>query len=176
MRSLIPEIPCDLKVVAAALKEKITPSRPYGLVVVAEGARIIMPPKAEAKVSALKASLSPLATGNEASEHVIRRSGRATETVARELQLLIAEETYPLVLGPWVRGGSPTAVDRQLGMAYGAGAMEALNAGKEGVMVAFNPPEIQFVALADAINKLRTVPADSIFMKIAASLGINFGK
>ena len=35
---LIPEIPCDLRKVAARLKEKMTPSRPYGLVVVAEGA------------------------------------------------------------------------------------------------------------------------------------------
>jgi 6-phosphofructokinase 1 len=172
---LIPEIPCDLKVVATTLREKIKPSRPYGLVVVAEGAQIIMPPKAEEKVSTLKASLSPLATGDNSS-HVIRRSGQAAELVARELQLLIAEETYPLVLGPWVRGGSPTAVDRQLGMAYGAGAIDALNAGKEGVMVAFNPPEIQFIPLTEAINKLRTVPADSIFMKTATSLGINFGK
>jgi 6-phosphofructokinase 1 len=43
-------------------------------------------------------------------------------------------------------------------------------------MVAFNPPEIQFIPLTEAINKLRTVPADSIFMKTATSLGINFGK
>ena len=37
---LIPEIPCDLQVVAARLKEKMTPRRPYGLVVVAEGASL----------------------------------------------------------------------------------------------------------------------------------------
>ena len=173
---LIPEIPCDLKKVAAILREKITPARPYGLVVVAEGAQIIKAPKTAKEVSSLKASLSPLATESEASEHVIKRSGQAAETVANELQLLIAEETYPLVLGPWVRGGSPTAVDRQLGMAYGAGAIEALAAGKDGVMVAFNPPEIEFVPLADAINKLRTIPTDSFFMKIATSLGINLGQ
>ena len=35
---LIPEVPCDLRIVAARLKDKITPTRPYGLVVVAEGA------------------------------------------------------------------------------------------------------------------------------------------
>ena len=34
---LIPEIPCDLQMVAERLKEKMTPRRPYGLVVVAEG-------------------------------------------------------------------------------------------------------------------------------------------
>ena len=111
-----------------------------------------------------------------ASEHVIQRSGQAAETVATELQLLIAEETYPLVLGPWARGGAPTAVDRQLGLGYGAGAVRALKAGKNGVMVAFVPPDIKFVPLAEAINKVRTVPADSEFMKIAQSLGICLGR
>ncbi len=52
--------------------------------------------------------------------------------MANGLQLLIAEETYPLVLGPWVRGGTATAVDRQLGLAYGAGAVRALDAGNKG--------------------------------------------
>jgi 6-phosphofructokinase 1 len=43
-------------------------------------------------------------------------------------------------------------------------------------MVAFVPPDIQFVPLAEAINKVRTVPADSLFMKIAQSLGISLGR
>ena len=141
----------------------------------AEGAKFIKKTHKEESTSSLKASLSPLATG-EASEHVIKRSGQAAEPVATELQLLIAEETYPLVIGPWVRGGTPTAVDRQLGMAYGAGALQALKAGKNGVMVAFVPPEIKFVPLAEAINKVRTVSADSEFLKIADSLGIYCGK
>ena len=172
---LIPEIPCDLLTVAAKLKEKISPGRPYGLVVVAEGAKFSKKVQKEENTSSLKASLSPLASG-ESSEYVINRSGKAAETVATELQLLIAEETYPLVIGPWVRGGVPTAVDRQLGMAYGAGAVQALKAGRNGVMVAFVPPEIQFVPLAEAINKVRTVPADSEFMKIAQSLDICVGR
>lgn len=172
---LIPEIPCDLKILAGRLKDKISPRRPYGLVVVAEGAKLIKQTQKNESTSSLKASLSPLATG-EASEHVIHRSGKAAETVATDLQLLIAEETYPLVIGPWVRGGKPTAVDRQLGMAYGAGALQALKAGKNGVMVAFVPPEIKFVPLAEAVNKVRTVSADSEFLKIADSLGIYCGK
>ncbi len=172
---LIPEILCDLKVVASRLKDKVSLRRPYGLVVVAEGARFLETSKAEAKPSSLKASLSPLATG-DASEHVIHRSGQAAEKVANGLQLLLAEETYPLVLGPWVRGGTPTAVDRQLGLGYGAGAVRALKAGKNGMMVAFVPPDMKFVPLTEAINKVRTVPADSEFMQIAQSLGICLGK
>jgi 6-phosphofructokinase 1 len=172
---LIPEVPCDLREVAAKLKEAVRPDRPYALVVVAEGARFIEDPQAEAKEpSSLKASLSPLATG-ESGQHVIRRSGRAADKVATTLQLLTAEETYPLVLGPWVRGAAPSAVDRQLALAYGAGAVRALSAGENGVMVAFHPPDIESVPLAKAINRVRTVPADSEFVQIARSLGIFLG-
>jgi len=172
---LIPEIPCDLKRVAARLKEKISPRRPYGLVVVAQGVKFINKPQKEEPKSSLKPSLSPLATG-EASEHVIQQSGQAAQTVAMELQLLIAEETYPLVIGPWVRGGTPTAVDRQLGMAYGVAAVKALKTGQYGTVVAFVPPEIKCVPLAEAINRVRTVPVESEFIQIARALGICLGR
>ena len=172
---LIPEIPCDLQKVASRLKEKVTPKRPFGLVVVAEGTKFLDRAQAQEQQSSFKASLSPLATGDD-SGHVIHRTGQAAETVANKLQLLMAEETYPLVLGPWVRGGAPTAVDRQLGLGYGAGAVRAMRSGKYGVMMAFAPPDIQYVPLAEAINKVRTVPADSEFLKIAQSLGICLGR
>jgi 6-phosphofructokinase 1 len=174
---LIPEIPCDLHTVAANLKEKMSISRPYGLVVVAEGAQLIEKEKVEqdeSSTGSLKDSLSPLARG-DSGEHIIQRSGQAAETVAKQLQLLLPEETSPMVLGPWVRGGPPTAVDRQLGLLYGAGAIEALNAGENGVMVAFAPPDIKFVPLAEAINKVRTVPAESEFIQIARALNISLG-
>ncbi len=173
---LIPEISGDLHTVAARLKDKIANRRPYGLVVVAEGARVSEDTKTDSEPTSLKASLSPLAAADSSGEHVIQRSGQAANTVATQLQLLIAEETFPLVLGPWARGGAPTAVDRQLGLAYGAGAVKALNAGKNGTMVAFVPPDINFVPLSEAINKVRTVPADSEFIQIARSLGICLGR
>jgi 6-phosphofructokinase 1 len=144
---LIPEIPCNLKHVAARLKDKISSRRPYGLVVVAEGARFVD-----------HTPVHPIA-----------------EAVAANLQSLLAAECYPLVIGPWARGGNPTAVDQQLGMAYGAGAVELLKAGQTSVMVAFVPPDIRFLPLKDAVNKVRTVPAGSEFLRIAQSLGIYLG-
>ena len=86
-------------------------------------------------------------------------TGQAAETVATTLQQLMTAEIYPLVIGAWARGGNPTALDHQLGMAYGAGAVQVLKAGQNGVMVAFVPPDIRFVPLADAVGKVRTVPA-----------------
>ena len=37
------------------------------------------------------------------------------------------------------------------------------------------PPDIKFVPLTEAVNKVRTVPADSEFLRIAQSLGIYLG-
>ncbi len=172
---VIPEFPCDISKLAGHLKEKVTKDRPYGLVVVAEGAKFLEKANAVKKEEdQMKKSLSPLATGDD-DKYAINRSGKASETLAHGLQQIIAEEVYPLVLGPWTRGGAATAVDRQLGLAYGAGAVRALDSGKVGTMMAFVPPAIKFVPLAEALNKVRTVTADNEFIKTAHSLGIYTG-
>jgi 6-phosphofructokinase 1 len=174
---LIPEIPYDITSVAAKLRKKFQAGSTSALVVVAEGA---MPSNRDqaatgaAAADSLKASLSPGATGHQGA-HVIARSGHVAETVALQIQRLIDQETYPLVLGQLVRGGPPTAVDRQLGLSYGAAAVRALNENQSGVMVSFQPPDLKFVPLAETINKVRTVPADSVFIQVARSLGIALG-
>jgi 6-phosphofructokinase 1 len=160
---LMPEIPCDLKNLAKRLKDKLSLRRPYGLVVVAEGAKLVDYPE-DRNDKTFAVSPESKATGQVAG------------TVASRLQKLITAETYPLVIGSWARGGNPTATDHQLGMAYGAGSIQVLKAGQNGVMVSFMPPDIRFVPLADAVNKVRIVPADSEFMRIAQSLGIYLGQ
>jgi 6-phosphofructokinase 1 len=174
---LIPEIRYDLCKVAARLREKLQAGRSSALVVVAEGAAALngqSAPTSPSSVHPLKASLSPGASGDEGA-YVIERSGQVADRVALELQRLTDHETYPIVLGQLVRGGPPTAVDRQLGLGYGAAAVRALHDNHSGVMVSFQPPDLKFVPLAEAINKVRTVPADSVFMQVARSLGIALG-
>jgi 6-phosphofructokinase 1 len=169
---LIPEIRFDLDAVA----KKLCANATSGLVVVAEGARPVASQEASvAPDSKLKNMLSPGATGAEGS-HVIYRSGRASEQVALELQRRTDQEICPLVLGQLARAGTPTAVDRQLGLGYGAGAVRALQSEQSGVMVVFQPPDLKFVPLAEAINKVRTVPAGSELLRIARSLGISLGE
>lgn len=174
---LIPEIPYDITSVASKLREKFHAGGASALVVVAEGAmprnRDHAPSEAPA-LDSLKASLSPGATGHQGA-HVIERSGHVAESVALQIQRLTDQETYPLVLGQLIRGGPPTAVDRQLGLGYGAAAVRALNENQSGVMVSFQPPDLKFVPLAEAINKVRTVPANSVFVQVARSLGISLG-
>ena len=175
----IPEIPYDLAKVAANVQRKLKAAgRHSGLVVVAEGATPLAGHQASQtqaqSPNPFRVSLCPGAMDPESS-HVIERSGHVAETVALQLQRQTGQETYPLVLGPLVKAGAPTAVDRQLGLGYGAAAVRAIKENQTGVMVAFQPPEVKFIPLAEAINRIRTVPTDSVFLQVARSLGIALG-
>jgi 6-phosphofructokinase 1 len=178
---LIPEIPYDLERVAQGLREHDASGRRVALVVVAEGAEAVRPDAGPsgasgAHSSGQRVSLSPLSDPLFGEgDRVIERAGRAAETVALGLQRLTDLEMVPFAIGQLVRGGSPTAVDRQLGVGCGAGAVRALDSGQAGVMVAFQPPDLKFVPLAEALNRVRTVPGDSEFVQIARGLGISLG-
>jgi ATP-dependent phosphofructokinase / diphosphate-dependent phosphofructokinase len=176
---LIPEIPYDLHAVADRLRERDAAGRRPSLVVAAEGAQAkhgAEPPEA-APADPRRKSLSPLSDprfGEGA--HVIERSGALAHSLALSLQRLTDMETMPFSLGQLVRGGAPTAVDRQLGLGYGAAAVQALSEGRAGVMIAFQPPDLEFVKLGEAINKIRTVPAESEFVRIGRALGVCLGE
>jgi 6-phosphofructokinase 1 len=122
----------------------------------------------------MKAALSPGATGDEGF-HVMDRSGQVAAEVALQIQRLTDQETYPIVLGHLAKGGTPTVVDRQLGLGYGAGAVRALANDQSGVMVVFQPPDLKFVPMTEAVNNFRTVPADCELVQIARALGIALG-
>jgi 6-phosphofructokinase 1 len=175
---ILPEYPCDVKKLAEHLKSRINRDRPYALVVVAEGASFtnLTGAALSEKAIDMKRALSPLATEEESGQFVINRSGKAADTLSNALQQLMTEEIFPLVLGPWTRGGEATAVDRQLGLGYGSAAIRALQSGQFSTMVSFMPPAMQFVPLIEALNKVRTVHNESYFIDIAHSLGIFTGE
>jgi 6-phosphofructokinase 1 len=60
-------------------------------------------------------------------------------------------------------------------LSYGAAAVLAVHDDTSGVMVAFEPPDLKLVPLAQAINKIRTVPLDGAFVRIARALGVCLG-
>ncbi len=80
-----------------------------------------------------------------------------------------------MALGLLARSGPPTAVDRQLGLAYGAAAVRALRAGQNGVLMAFEQPDVRTVPLAEALQRVRAVPAASELVHIARALGVALG-
>jgi 6-phosphofructokinase 1 len=155
---LIPEIPFDLSRVAARLQQRSV-QRQYAIVVVAEGAHA-----AGGEIAVKK---------REPGRTVLL--GGIGEQVATTLQELTGRESRALVLGHLLRGGSPTALDRVLGLAFGTAAVRALAEGQNGVMVAVNPPRIEYVPLKQAIAKMKAVPLDGEAVLTARSLGIALG-
>ena len=164
---LMPEIPCHLRHLAARLKDKLSARRPWGLVVVAEGAQLFDDPPEPADGHAGRRTRTARSSS--------RGRARPPRPWRARLRPRIEGEIYPLVIGPWARGGNPTAVDQQLGMAYGAGAVQVLKGGQQRGDGRVRAPDIRFVPLAEAVGKVRTVPHDSEFMRIAQSLGIYLG-
>jgi 6-phosphofructokinase 1 len=156
---LIPEIPYGIENVAGHLARKHREGKPYSIVVVAEGAK---PLGGDVTVK-----------GRETGR--VERLGGIGETVAAQLQELTGKESRSIVLGHLLRGGAPTALDRNLGVAFGAGAVMALSQGLNGVMVALKPPRLEYVPLKEAIAKLRLVPPDGEFVVVARTVGIAFG-
>jgi ATP-dependent phosphofructokinase / diphosphate-dependent phosphofructokinase len=153
---LIPEIPYDIQKLADHIRRA---NRAYSIIVVAEGAK---PVGGEVRVMAREAGRQ-------------ERLGGIAEHVAAQLQELTSKESRAVVLGHLLRGGSPVAFDRVLGLTFGAAAVTALAQGKNGVMVALKPPRIEFVPIAEAISKLKLVSLDSEGVITARALGICLG-
>jgi ATP-dependent phosphofructokinase / diphosphate-dependent phosphofructokinase len=155
---LIPEIPYDLARVAEHLRAR-TEHRGYAIVVIAEGAA---PRGGSVSVKARELGRA-------------EQLGGIGERVAAELAPLTGRETRAVVLGHLLRGGSPIAIDRLLGLHFGAAAVRAIADGKRGVMVALDPPTVAYVPLADAVARTRLVPPNGVGVLTARTLGISFG-
>ncbi|HEX7578898.1 MAG TPA: 6-phosphofructokinase, partial [Thermoanaerobaculia bacterium] len=101
--------------------------------------------------------------------------GGAGERVSAELEALTGRETRCVVLGHLLRGGSPTSFDRLLALRFGAAAVRALEEGESGIMVALDPPTVNYVPLDEATRRMKVVPLDCDSVKTARDLGICFG-
>jgi 6-phosphofructokinase 1 len=158
---LIPEIPYNIAKVTAHIERKTANrSRQYAIVVVAEGAKPI------GGDVTLKEAAN---TGH------VERLGGVGGIVAVQLEELTGKETRTVVLGHLLRGGQPTSLDRSLGLIFGAAAVRALAEGQNGVMVAVNPPRIDYIPLKVATAKLKLVAADDYGVMTARTLDISFG-
>ena len=156
---LIPEIPFSLEPVAALISDRARHGAKFSIVCVAEGAR---PVGGDTSI----VGKSP--------GHAERLGGIGAK-VAAELERMTGREARTVVLGHLLRGGSPTSCDRLLGVRFGAAAVRALDEGQSGVMVALNPPAVDYVPLAEATRRQKKVPLDCDSMLTARDMGISFG-
>ncbi len=156
---LIPEIPFRLEPVAALITGREERGAKFSIVCVAEGAHPV-----GGELAVIEKQIGRA-----------ERLGGIGAKVAAELERMTGRETRTVVLGHLLRGGSPTSSDRLLGLRFGAAAIRALDEGYDGVMVALNPPTVDYVPLAAATRRQKQVPLDCDTLLTARDLGINFG-
>ena len=156
---LIPEIPYRIEPLAETILQRDRSGARFTIVVVAEGAT---PVDGEQTI-----------IGKAVGQAV--QLGGVGAKVAHEIAETTGKETRTVVLGHLLRGGSPTALDRLLGLRFGAAAVRALDEGEDGIMVGLQPPDVVYVPLAEATRRLKTVPLDGDTVLTARDLGINFG-
>ncbi len=97
------------------------------------------------------------------------------ELLAHEIEARTGHETRSLVLGHLQRGGQPIAFDRLLALRFGSAAVDLVDQGEFGCMVALDPPNIVPVPLRDAVSELKYVPLDGDMIHTARHLGICLG-
>ena len=136
--TLIPEHPFDLEDVCHHLRHRHMSRSSFSIVVVAEGA---LP----AEGSGFE--LPPW----ELDEHGYPRVGGVANLLAPEIAARTGYETRVTILGHVQRGGSPLAYDRVLGTRFGVAAVDAVNEGNFGKMVALRGTKIELVPLDEAL-------------------------
>lgn len=157
---LIPEIPYDVDKVCRAIMDREKRGRHFDVVVVAEGAH---PAGAEASV------LGESLPGQD------RRVGGIGLRLAVEIQQRTGKECRSIVLGHLQRGGMPTGYDRLLATRFGGAAVEAVEQGKWGHMVALQSPHIVTIPIVEALKVPRRVDPNHDVVRTARRTGISFG-
>jgi phosphofructokinase-like protein len=158
---LIPEIPYREKKVGEAIWSRRRRGKKSSIVVVAEGAH----PRGGKMVVD---RINPMST-----ERV--RLGGISRQLAHHLEAQSGIENRSIILGHLVRGGTPTAFDRNLATLFGVHAMDLILKGKFGRMVALKNGKLASVPLSEVGGKTRQVPANHELIRAARSIGISFG-
>jgi len=156
---LLPEIPFTYEKIAEHLKKREALGYTSSLVVVAEGAK-----NPEGDLATIDA--------NEGGEV---RLGGIGEQVAQKIGELTGKETRCTVLGHIQRGGTPTPLDRILGIRFGVMAAQLAEEGSFGRMVSYQSYHVGSVPIKEAIDELRLVESEAEVVKAARAVGVCFG-
>ncbi|MBA2365140.1 MAG: 6-phosphofructokinase [Actinobacteria bacterium] len=153
---LVPERPFDIEEVCAHIRHRHHRGRTFSIVVVAEGAT----PREGGETLRNQ--------DKDAFGHV--RLGGIGVWLEGEIEARTGFETRVTILGHIQRGGTPTAYDRVLATRFGIAAIDAVEAGDYGVMVALRGTDIVRVPLSEAVGELKTLTQD-----LYDSAGVFFG-
>lgn len=146
---IIPEFPVTMDEVVAHIERRRRAGLAYSIIVVAEGVNLNTLGGVESP------DLSTEGIGG------IRLAARGVgQFVATQIEKRGDFEVRTTVLGHLQRGGSPTAYDRIWATRVGAGAYEAVAAGKFGMIPVVRNNQVELTPLTTVANGQRQVPRE----------------
>lgn len=158
---LIPEIPYNIQRVIDKVKRRQARGRFFSIVVVAEGAA----PAGGGQIYAQEIS----------GDGKRPRLGGAGAALAKAIEERTDLETRVVVLGHLLRGGTPSSFDRLLATRYGMGAVDLVDQGDWGQMVAIQGTAMSKVSIQTAVEKLKRVDPQGELVTAGRGLAIEFG-
>ena len=158
---LLPELPYDIKKVAAAVENRARAGKNFSILAVAEGAFSTEEAKMKRKEWTAKRAEAGYTT--------------ATARIAKQIEEMTGAETRICVPGHMQRGGSPSAYDRVLATQFGSYAAGLVADEHYGVTVAMVNRHVTANPLADIAGKTRGVPGDCDMLNVARAMGISLG-
>ena len=121
-RALISEVPFDVgKVADLLLKDRAANPANYAMIVVSEGAQM---------------EGGEVIERGEADAYGHRKLGGIGQRLSEEIKRLTGVNTISQSLGYLMRAGAPDALDQMVAKSYGAMAVQLLEEGKHGLMMA----------------------------------------
>ncbi len=171
---LIPEIPYDVKKVAAAILRRSHNGQGFSIVAMAEGAMSL-----QAAAKREEAVKEKGGKKKEKKQHAQDMADTCkpgnSQFLAQQLEELTGLESRLTILGYLQRGGTPSAGDRLLATRLGTACADLIHKGVFGVMVAARGDGCEPVPLKDVVGKRRTVPLDHYWIESARSVHTCFG-
>ncbi len=176
---LIPEIPYHIDSVAEAIHERSRTGRRFSIVAVSEGAMSIET-AAEFKAAEREIEKAKNAKAKKTAEEKLlaleaQRTGN-TLRLSSQLEQLTGLESRVTILGHVQRGGTPSAADRLLATRLGTAAVDYIEKGTFGVLVAARGEGTEAVPLKDIIGKRKIVPLDHEWITSARRVGVSLGE
>lgn len=148
-RTVIAEVPADPDILIPLLvQDRLSRPGRYAMCVISEGATMV---------------------GDEASEGERRLSAtrRSEQAVSRRLALMIEEQarqgTIVQQLAYLMRSGDPDALDRMVGFAFGGLAVQKIEAGETGRMLALRDGNYTSVPIDTLLCGTKSVDVDALY-------------
>ncbi len=155
---LVPEVKYSVEKIAEKIRNVKKSGRNFALVVVSEAVKT---PEGDKLVVTYH--------GGE------KRYGGIGHYLSQQIADATGFETRVTVLGHVQRGSSPTYNDRLLASAFGVKAVDLIQEGKFGRMVAWSNRQVVDVAIEDAIAAYQQIDLNGTLMQTARALGISLG-